>query len=119
MEPTIDAHTVERVTAYLWVLLALCGIVARTGRLWVLCHIEPKTPEDRRYLQSVLRSSYFRFLVKAVLLIGGLQAAFGFFPGGFWIWRGGICVALALLLIEDLNVTLSRSGIGREHRGTS
>ncbi len=116
---TIDAHMIERLTAYAWVTVALLGICARSWRLWVLYRIEPKTDGERRYLRNVIRSSYFRFAVKTTLLVGGLQAAFGFVPGGFWIWRFGVVIALLLLLLEDLNVTLSRRGFSHEYRETS
>ena len=106
------------ITAHLWLLLALFGIVLRTRRLLRLNRIvlvEPVDPRDRMYLEQIKRSTYLRLGVKAVLLVGALIAVFDM-NDLWWIWRAGICLALTLMLLETTGVDHVRDVLGRVPR---
>lgn len=118
------AEVVERVTAALWVLLAVAGISLRIRRLRILRAFTCDDPADRRYHQSVIRSSYYRLGAKVILLFGGALAWWvdPVVPESavvwlFWGWRLGMLGVLILLLIEDLNVDRVRRLLGTLESG--
>lgn len=109
----------ERLTAVLWVTVATIGLLIRTRRLILLGGLSYDDPDDQAYLHAVRRSSVLRWFVKLILLIGGTLAFWAnpIAPSGdigvmFWLWRGGIVIALILLAAEDVNVDLIRRRLG-------
>lgn len=114
----------ERITAILWVLTAVAGLALRVRRLFILYSFHCTDLDDIAYHHSVIRSSWLRFVVKSIFLMGGTLAVWTnpnvpFFPADylFWFWRGGILVALLLLLIEDMNVDRMRRLLGTLESG--
>ncbi len=122
-------EVIERLSAWIWLLLAVIGLVIRSRRLWILHQWTYDDPDDQRYLRGVIRSSWLRWGVKFTLLLGGLLAvtqgalAYTVAPGLpigdlatlFWAWRTCVIVVLILLTIEDLNVEQLRTNLGRGH----
>lgn len=118
------AESVERITAILWVLLAVAGCSLRVRRLRILYTFTCDDPTDRRYHHSVIRSSFYRLAVKFILLMGGVLAWWldPTVPVApvtelFWGWRFGMLAVLLLLLIEDLNVDRMRRLLGTLESG--
>lgn len=104
----------DKGTAALWFLLASAGVLARLRRIWVLHRVqlvEPIHPGDREYLRTITRSGYLRLLVKLVFLTGALIALFGL--PLFGLWRVGIVVALACLILETSNTDRVRGQLAR------
>lgn len=114
----------ERITAILWVLLAVAGCSLRLRRLRILHAFSCTDPADIRYHRSVIRSSFYRLAVKVILLFGGVLAWWLDPPVPpapadwlFWAWRFGMLGVLSLLLIEDLNVDRMRRLLGTLESG--
>jgi uncharacterized membrane protein len=110
---------IERISAWLWVLVALAGLVLRVRRLWILSHLTYTDEKDQRYLRTVIGSSILRGIVKLILCFGGVLAVWsdptvplGAMEPLFWLWRGGVITALVLLLIEDVRVDVTRRYLG-------
>ncbi len=112
---TEDRSLFDLITATLWPLLALIGVILRTRRAIRLRHIvlvDPVEQKDIAYLASVKRSTYLRLSVKIVFLIGGLIALFGL-PWLWPVWRVGIVVVLMCMLAETVSVDMIRDRMGR------
>jgi hypothetical protein len=122
MDKAVTADTaelIERISAWLWVLIAFAGLVLRVRRLWILSHLSYTDEKDQRYLRTVIGSSILRGAVKLILFFGGSLALWSnpTVPAGamgalFWMWRGGVIAALLLLLIEDIRVDVMRHYLG-------
>jgi hypothetical protein len=118
------AEVAERITAALWIILAVAGISLRIRRLRILRAFTCTDPSDRRYHRSVIRSSCYRLAVKVILLFGGvliwwLDPSVPVSPIDwlFWAWRLGMLGVLVLLLVEDLNVDRVRRLLGTLESG--
>jgi hypothetical protein len=104
----------DLLTAGAWFVLACVGIVLRIKRLIRLHRIrliEPIHPSDADYLASVKRSTLLRLGVKIVFLLGSLVALFGL--PLFELWRIGVVLALAFMLMETLSVDRVRERLAR------
>lgn len=105
----------DLITAAIWFVLALIGVVRRIQRLVRLNRIVlplPLDESDADYLGSVKRSTYLRLGVKVVLLIGSLIALFGL--PLFEVWRISLVVALVFMNIETVSVDKVRDRLGRD-----